>query len=503
MAPDHRRMAAHLGERRLKSEAMWRILMLTVLLTGLSTLARAQDAPWQACHGAVGPGGPVLSDCRPIQDFVDPQGREMWVRSTIAAPNSALGDTQPRALYVAGVASSEAWLNGRPLGVNGRPGASARAEVPGRYQTVFPIRETTWRPGGNVLVLHLSSFHGGLRFARPMGAMVVAPYPYPQRTALLALTFVAAGTLLAAAFGFGIIHAMRRTGSSLVLAAMAGIAAVQAIVESLRPLFDYLYPLHAWRMSAIWLLAATFAVLLVSYVATRFLPRASRLMIGVALGLISATALLPGFDIKTVWALILGVALAVLPAAAGVRDKRPGARLTLAYLALFLVLAVGFPEWLADLSYFLLAAGLVLPLLMVEVVRLGRDRGREAAQTRAASRPDRLTVASARGVELAPIAEILAVVGADDYVELRMVGGRSLLHAARLDGLTTQLPANFLRIHRSVIANLDHVQRLERDGDRWRMHLSEGTPLPVSRSRQAALREALDVPVGVASSPSP
>lgn len=132
---------------------------------------------------------------------------------------------------------------------------------------------------------------------------------------------------------------------------------------------------------------------------------------------------------------------------------------------------------------------------MVEVVRLGRDdRGREAALTRAASRADRLTVASARGVELVPIAEILAVVGADDYVELRLVGGRCLLHAARLDGMATQLPASFLRVHRSVIANLAQVQRLERDGDRWRLHLSEGAPLPVSRSRQPALREALDVP---------
>jgi DNA-binding LytR/AlgR family response regulator len=489
-------MAAHLGERRLKSESMWRILTLTVLLMSLATLARAQDTSWQACHGVVGPAGPVLSDCRPIQDFVDPQGRELWIRSTIALPS----DTRPRALYVAGVASSEAWLNGRRLGANGRPGATAKAETPGHYQAVLPIREAAWRPGENTLVLHLSSFHGGLRFARPMSAMVVAPYPFPQRTALLAVTFVAAGALLAAAFGFGVIHAMRRTGSSLVLAAMAGVAAVQAIVESLRTLFDYPYPLHAWRMSAIWVLAAAFGVLLVSYVAGRFLPKARRLMIGLALVVVGATALLPGFDIKTVWALILGVALAALPAAAGVRGKRPGARLTLAYLALFLALALGFPEWLADLSYFLLAAGLVLPLLMVEVVRLGRDdRGREAALTRAASRPDRLTVASARGVELAPIAEILAVVGADDYVELRMVGGRSLLHAARLDGLTTQLPSSFLRIHRSVIANLDHVQRLERDGDRWRLHLSEGAPLPVSRSRQPALREALDVPppVGV------
>ncbi|WP_419320420.1 LytTR family DNA-binding domain-containing protein [Caulobacter sp. ErkDOM-E] len=474
---------------------MWRILILTVLLTGLATLARAQDTAWQACHGALGPSGPVLSDCRPVQDLVDPQGRELWVRSTIDAPNLALGDTRPRALYLAGVASSEAWLNGQRLGANGRPGATARDEVPGRYQAIFPIRETTWRTGENVLVLHLSSFHGGLRFARPMSAMGVWPHPFPQRTALLAVTFVASGALLAAAFGFGVIHALRRTGSSLMLAAMAGVAAVQAIVESLRPLFDYPYPLHAWRMSAIWLLAAAFAVLLVSYVSTRFLPRARALMIGLALGVVGATALLPGFDIKTAWALILGVALAALPAAAGVRGKRSGARLTLAYLALFLALALGFPEWLADLSFFLLAAGLVLPLLVVELVRLGRDdRGREAALTRAASRPDRLTVASARGVELAPIAEILAVVGADDYVELRMVGGRSLLHAARLDGLSTQLPGNFLRIHRSVIANLAHVQRLERDGDRWRLHLSEGAPLPVSRSRQPALREALDAP---------
>ena len=467
---------------------MWRILILTLLLTSLATLARAQDTSWQACHGVPGPAGPVLNDCRAIQGVIDPQGRELWIRSTISAPNA-----QAPALYVAGVASSEAWLNGHRLGANGRPAATARDEVPGRYQAIYPIRETAWRPGENTMVIRLSSFHGGLRFASPMSAIGVFPYPYPQRTALLAVTFVAAGALLAAAFGFGVIHAMRRTGSSLILAAMASVAAVQAIVESLRTLFDYTYPLHAWRMSAIWMLAAAFAVLLVSYVAGRFLPRARGLLIGLAIGVVGATALLPGFDIKTVWALILGVALAALPAVAGVRLRLPGARLTLAYLALFLALALGFPEWLADLSFFLLAAGLVLPLLTVEVVRLGRDdRGREAALTRAVSRPDRLTVASARGVELAPIAEILAVVGADDYVELRLVGGRSLLHAARLDGLTTQLPGNFLRIHRSAIANLDHVQRLERDGDRWRLHLSEGAPLPVSRSRQPALREALD-----------
>lgn len=471
---------------------MWRTLLLGLLLAAFTTLARAQETSWQACHGMAGPAGPVLTDCHPIrEDAVDPQGRELWLRATIAAPK----DTGPRALYLAGVASSQAWLNGQDLGANGRPGTTAPDEIPGRYLAIYPIRETAWRPDANSLVLRLSSFHGGLRFARPMNAMVVLPHPYPQPLALLALTFVAAGTLLAAAFGFGVIHAMRRTGSSLILAAMAGVAALQAIVESLRALAPYPYPLHAWRMSAIWGLAAIFAVLLAAYVATRFMPKARGLLIGLALGLVGASVLLPGFDMKTVWALILGAAIAAAPAAVGVRQGVPGARPTLAWLVLFLALALGFPTWLADLSYFLLAAGLVLPLLMVEVVRLSRDdRGREAALTRAASQPDRLTVASSRGVELAPLAEILAVVGADDYAELRMVGGRSLLHAARLDGLAAQLPSNFLRVHRSAIANLAHAQRLERDGDRWRLHLREGPPLPVSRSRQPALREALDAP---------
>ncbi len=97
-------------------------------------------------------------------------------------------------------------------------------------------------------------------------------------------------------------------------------------------------------MSTIWVLAAAFAILLVTYVAGRFLPGRRRLMVGLALVLVGGTALLPSFDLKTVWALILGVALAAVPAAAGVHRHIPGARPTLAYLALFLTLALGFPN---------------------------------------------------------------------------------------------------------------------------------------------------------------
>lgn len=468
---------------------MWRTLIIAGLLMGLTSLARAEEPTWQACRGAAGSNGPVLSDCRPLAGRIDPQGRELWIRTTVPAPD----DDRPRALHIIGIASSGAWLNGRYLGANGRPAATAQAEIPGRYQAALPIGETAWRTGPNQLVVHLSSFHGGLRLDQPMGAVLIAPWPLPDRPPLLAITLIAAGALLAAAFGFGVIHAMRRTGSSRVLAAIATVAAVQAVVESLRPLFGYPYPLHVWRLVAIWTLAAAFAVLLVTFVAGRLMPGARRQMTGLAVIAATATALVPGFDAKTGWALLSGVALAIVAAAVGVRQRQPGARPLLVWLTLFIGLGIVFPEWLVDLSYFLLVASLVLPLLMVEVVRLGReDRGREAALTRAADRPNRLTVASARGVELVRIPDILAVVGADDYVELRLVGGRRLLHTARLDRLEDQLPPGFQRIHRSVIVNLFHVQRLGREGDRWRVQMREGPPLPVSRSRLSGLRDALD-----------
>ena len=313
---------------------------------------------------------------------------------------------------------------------------------------------------------------------------------------LLAITFVAAGALAAATFGFGAIYAMRRTGSSLTLAALSAVAALQAGVENLRHLWRYDYPVHAYRMVGIWVLSLAFAFLLISWAGSRFLPRRRAQLLAFAAVALPLTWFIPGFDTKTGVALLLGVALAGVAALGGVIARLPGARPALAWLAAFLAMGLLQPVWLLDLSFFVLAAALVLPLLIAEVVRLGRDdTAREAALTRAASRPDKLTVASARGVQLVPIPDILAIVGADDYVELRLTGERTLLHAARLDALETQLPPSFLRIHRSVIANLAHVQRLERDGGRWRLHLAEGPPLPVSRARLAGLRDALDEPV--------
>ncbi len=468
---------------------MWRLLAFVILLTALPTASRAQDGGWESCRGAPGAAAPILTDCHPLQGVIDPQGRELWLRSVVARP----AGEEPTALYVVGVASSEVWLNGRTLGANGQPGRSAATETPGRYQIAFPIADSLWRATDNVIVVRMSSFHGAIRLDAPVAGLLVAPYPWPSRTPFIAAAFIATGCLFAAAFGFAVIHGLRRTRSSLMMAGLAGVAGLQAVLESLRMLVPYAYPVHGWRLVGIWVLAAAFAILLASWMLARFWPRARRPVMGITGAAVAATCLAPGFDGKTWLALMVGVGVSAGVAAVAVRRRQPGARPMLAYLALFLAVGMAFPTWLMDLSYFLFAAGLVLPLLMVEVVRLGReDREREAVLTEAAARPNCLTVASSRRVERAPFADIVAVVGADDYVELRLTGGRRLLHAARLDRLEADLPNGFVRVHRSVIANLDHVRALERDGARSRLVMQDGEALPVSRNRLRAVREAMD-----------
>jgi len=467
---------------------MWRSLLLAVAASAAAISANAATiGPWQACRG--GPG-PTLTDCRPVEGVIDPQGRELWLRASVGPP-----DRRPPTLHLAGAMSTEVWFNGVRVGANGQPGPTPQSERPGRYQADVELPRALWQADRNELILRMSAHHTGLRFAHPVAGIWIGEDFARVFAVLLAVTFAAAGALLAAAFGFGAIYAMRRTGSSLALAAMSGVAALQAAVENIRNLVRYDYPLHVWRVGAIWLLAAVFAVLLADFFAARFAPRRRSWFVAAAVVLSTASFLMPGFDEKTWWALVAGVGVAGVAAACGVHAKRAGARPALAYLVAFLAVAFAAPAWLIDLSFFILAAGLTLPLLVVEVVRLGRDdRDREAALTRAASRPDRLTVTTARGVELTPLRDIVAILGADDYTELRLRGGRNLLHAARLERLGAQLPPSFLRIHRSVIANLAHVERLERDGGRWRLHMSEGAALPVSRSRLAALRDALDEP---------
>lgn len=115
-----------------------------------------------------------------------------------------------------------------------------------------------------------------------------------------------------------------------------------------------------------------------------------------------------------------------------------------------------------------------------------------SAKAREAWPLERIVVRDGAKVSLIPLAKLDYVQGADDYVELRSEG-RSYLKQQTMASLESQLdPSRFLRIHRSVILQMDRLVRLEQlPSESWVAVLSDGTKLPVSKSGMQRVKDFL------------
>ncbi len=105
---------------------------------------------------------------------------------------------------------------------------------------------------------------------------------------------------------------------------------------------------------------------------------------------------------------------------------------------------------------------------------------------------DRLAVKSAGLTQLVRVAEIDWIDAAGVYVNLH-VGGKLLLYRASLNDLSERLdPAQFLRVHRSTILNVDSIVRLESlSHGEFEVLLRDGARTRVSRTYRAQLEQRL------------
>ncbi|MBZ5624817.1 MAG: LytTR family DNA-binding domain-containing protein [Acidobacteriia bacterium] len=110
-----------------------------------------------------------------------------------------------------------------------------------------------------------------------------------------------------------------------------------------------------------------------------------------------------------------------------------------------------------------------------------------------AERPQRIVVKDGTRVHIIPLDKLDYVEAQDDYVALHSAG-RSHLKQQSIASLEAALdPARFVRIHRSVLVNLERVARIEPYGKESRIAiLTDGTRLPVSRSGYTRLLEAME-----------
>ena len=412
-------------------------------------------------------------------------------------------------VFVSAKAAAELYLNGHRLGQNGRPAMTRADETPGLMDAVFHAPPSTLRSGPNVIAIRMSSHHGFLRFGFPVHYIGIDEYAHPTRM-LLARSWpslIPFGALLAGVLSFGaasIASGWRR--QDILLGLLSLFAAGQLFVELYRSVAAYAYPAHEWRMILVALFSLGFGVCLATQVFWTFLGARRFLLLSlVAVATVAMMLSFEGYDVKAgVAILVPSVASAMVAAWAAIRGQQQ-ARLYFGALAVFVGSIFAFTFLFLDTIFFFEVAGLVLVLFAMQTAARERERV-ELAEERARSRqladalerasiestPVTLHVSSAGAIDVIDASTIVFCKGAGDYVELHLMDGRQVLYGSALARIEDELPAGFLRVHRSFLVNTQFVRSLRRQASgTGSLILKDGTEVPVSRRVMPKVRGAL------------
>lgn len=496
-------------------------LFLCLCLPWLPLSAAAQSTQWidvdnvitcPAQQAETAPPDFSAPGCRTEKiPTVDPQHGTLWLRATVAVPRSMLEQSPPLGLFISGKAASTAWVNGRLIGSNGRPGAGRRSETPGRMDAVIPIPSGLLHAGANEIALQLSGVSGFLRLDSPMQALMIGTYANPTDLILRAY-WPSLGTfgiflLGALYFGVGTFRGGDRAGAAL-LCLISLFAAGQLLAEASRGLLAYRYPFHDLRLVLIVLCSLGFGLCLTAHVIRRFQPRRPWLSFAVVvLVTVAGVVLTASYDGKALLAMLCPVLSCALGTACWSWKHKPGAAVYCVALVVFGALSLFLGGKFLDVAFFYLVAALLLFLFAQQAAVLAREqklgialashaRQLEAALDQART-PKQLPSQTIRivdtgRIELVSTDQITHCSGAGDYVELAFADGSKRLHNGSLNEMERELPSAFLRVHRSHIVNTAFVESLRRESSGvGQLRISTGAVVPVSRRIMPMVRRTI------------
>jgi hypothetical protein len=481
-----------------------RLILLLFLALVVAAPAPARAAPAMKVGDVrVCPAGGA---CRPVDLQTLPLATpETLLEREVDIPREALPLPRPLMVFVIAMASSEISWNGVPIGRNGTPGPDSAREKPGRFIATFPVPAELVRPGTNRVTARLSAHHLWLPVRRPVHVFDVGFYESPSLPGLTGYlpALLALGALAAAAVYFAASALLdRRDRLALLLALIAATAMLQLGVETARSFISYSYPWHLIRVAAVALLAGITAVLIAAYAAHRFVPGWKRAAPALAAAAALASLLLvPWYDLKAIGAIIAGATALLACACRGARRGLPESRAGIAFaLIVYALIGWQLTDFLDQSYYVALAAMLVLLVgEQILVLRRARSAGeREALRAAgleerlrdsAIHRSDRIArLKDGARTHRVPEAEILFARAADDYCEVRLEDGRTLLVTMTLSRLQQTLSDRFVRIHKSYSVNAAQVIALgPRPAGGRQLTLADGTVLPVGRAYLGAV----------------
>lgn len=106
----------------------------------------------------------------------------------------------------------------------------------------------------------------------------------------------------------------------------------------------------------------------------------------------------------------------------------------------------------------------------------------------------RIVVKDGSNIKIIPLADVLYIEAADDYAKITTAEKYYLKHQRMLQ-FEQQLPEQqFVRIHRSYIVNLQHIQKVELyEKEQYCVRLRNQAKLPVSRNGYVKLKSVLGI----------
>ncbi|WP_262694418.1 LytR/AlgR family response regulator transcription factor [Kordiimonas aquimaris] len=449
-------------------------------------------------------------DCKSVTpQEIDPQNTLIWVRTFVTLDTDRGTSGEPLSLYISGKMSSEVYLNGQFVGRNGMPGDSAASEIAGVMDAQFYPPQDLFNVGDNEVVLRASSHHGFITLAWPVHGIVIGPAgvyangSLPQYIpALLMLGLFVMGALY---FGtMGVISTPRVR--FCILSSICLFAAAQLVAEALRGLWPYLYPVHDIRLLSIALFSSGFGLSVAFHI---FRIYAANVALKVVAGLAALCTLaliyMPGFDYKALVGMTLPLLAAMIASARWGFMGRRRAFLYFAIVFVFVAAIFAFRGLFLDTLFFFLVAFFLLLIFIEQAITLAEEaRQRRVEEARAnqldlalADAQERgtaseINIKSAGKMERIATSEILHCQSADGYAEIILVDGRTVLYAATLNDMESELPVTFLRVHRSHLINVKFVEALSRDrSGTGTLTLAGGVQVPVSRRIMPKVRQAL------------
>lgn len=492
----------------------WLLIAVAALAYLPSSFGQAIECP--ATHSDIDEvdfSGPLCRDIV-LSDYVM-ASPVVWIKIPLDMLEVSSVQHLPMGLFISGNMSLNAFINNQPIGSKGHPASDESHELAGPFDWVGYIEPDILTSHENTLTLYVSSHAnllGGLgNFNRIyVGSFGNTTDAYNKH---YAPSLIPLGAMLIA-LSYMLSQRVGRSNSSvsLILAILVCVAILQLIIEVSRGVYAYQYWLHLPRLYLITFCSFVFGQCLLLYSIRHPLQRHTKLIMAVSIvTTLFAQSLTNNYDLQAVLAFQVPTAIGVLvmlwiKLRPSMTSSIQHINFILMLFTLCVLVTLLTPNEFLDSYVYYFIAILILALTHLEsdkkhqLENMLRDTKQQANRLELAlsiasknGDEDTIKVKSAGQVNVILVNNIFFCKAAGDYVEL-VCCDKTLLYSGSLQQLQDELPASFLKVHRSYLVNAKYIVGIKRKASgNGELQLSNEAKVPVSRALFAEIRQAVSI----------